>query len=467
MKLFNSMTRKKEEFVTQTPGQVKMYVCGPTVYNYFHIGNARPFVIFEALRRYLEYRGYKVDFVQNFTDVDDKIINKSIEERIPAIEVSEKYIAEYFKDAKSLGIVPATHHPKVTETMDDIIDFIAGLVDKGYAYVSEGDVYFDTKKYDGYGKLSGQNLEELEAGARVDVSEKKRNPSDFALWKKKKEGEPYWASPFSDGRPGWHIECSVMSRKFLGDTLDIHAGGQDLIFPHHENETAQSEAYTGKTYVNYWIHNGYININNEKMSKSKNNFFTVRDILKTYDGEVVRFFLLSAHYRNPVNFSEELMTQSENALQRLYTAKENLIFLMEDGSPVDSQLKGSEEDVMSELAKYRDKFIEALDDDFNTADGISVIFELVRAINSNVTRESSTALVKGAYDLLMEFAGVLGLLGKEKESLDSEIEKLIEERQQARKNRDFATSDRIRDELKARNIVLEDTPDGVKWRFEK
>lgn len=463
IKIYNSLTKKKEEFVPIEPGKVKMYVCGPTVYNYFHIGNARPFVVFEAFRKYLTYRGFEVTFVQNFTDVDDKIINRSNEEGISPSQVSEKYIEEYFKDAVSIGVEKADVHPKVTETMEDIIEFIKGLVEKGYAYEVDGDVYFDTKRFEGYGMLSGQSLEDLEAGARVDVNESKKNPSDFALWKKKKDGEPYWDSPFGKGRPGWHIECSVMSRKYLGDTLDIHAGGQDLIFPHHENEIAQSQAFTGKKYVNYWMHNGYININNEKMSKSKNNFFTVRDILETHDGEVIRFFLLSAQYRNPVNFSEELMTQSKNALSRLYKAKENLEFLL---SAKDKEDEGGSDEVNRRLEGYRYSFVSAMDDDFNTADGIAVIFELVREVNSKIDINSTYGDIKAAYDMLMELTDVLGLLRSKKEDLDSEIERLIEERQNARKNKDFAGADKIRDELKSRGIILEDTPQGVKWRME-
>lgn len=465
MKLYNSMTRQKEEFVPITPGEVKMYVCGPTVYNYFHIGNARPFMVFDILRRYFEYRGYKVNYIQNFTDVDDKIIKRSIEEGISASEVSEKYIMEYFKDADALGVNRATHHPKVTETMDEIIDFIKVLIDKGYAYESEGDVFFDSKAFNDYGKLSGQNIEELDLGSRIDVDERKKHPADFVLWKTKKPGEPAWDSPWGEGRPGWHIECSVMSTKYLGETIDIHAGGQDLIFPHHENEIAQSEAYSGKPYVNYWMHNGYININNEKMSKSKGNFFTVRDILAEYDAEVVRFFMLSAHYRSPVNFSRELIEAAENGLERLYNAKENLEYLLEHAKQenfIDGE-KATEE----QLAKYRQQFIEAMDDDMNTADAIAAIFELVRDINIKVTAEASSALIQSALDLLGEMTDVLGFLNREKGDIDAEIEALIERRQEARANKDWAEADSIRDELKARGIVLEDTPQGVKWSYAK
>lgn len=465
MKLYNNLTRSKEEFVPITPGEVKMYVCGPTVYNYFHIGNARPFVIFDAFRRYLEYRGYEVKYVQNFTDVDDKIIKKAIEDGIDSREVSEKYIEEYFKDADALGIERASVHPKVTENIEEIIDFIKVLEEKGFAYAVDGDVFFDTEKFEGYGKLSKQSIEELEVGSRIEVNSVKKNPVDFVLWKSKKEGEPAWTSPWGEGRPGWHIECSVMSTKYLGETIDIHAGGQDLIFPHHENEIAQSEAYSGKPYVNYWIHNGYININNEKMSKSKGNFFTVRDILGEYDSEVVRFFLLSAHYRNPINFAKELVEASANGLDRLYTAKNNLIYLMENNEIED--MKPEEVEIKDRFVSYLDKFTEAMDDDFNTADGISVIFELVRDINIHVSENSSLDLVEEALNILMELSGVIGILRKEKEDVSDEIESLIEQRQEARKNRDFATADKIRDQLKDMGIVLEDTPQGVKWSYSK
>ncbi len=465
MKLYNSMTRKKEEFVPITPGEVKMYVCGPTVYNFFHIGNARPFIVFDILRRYFEYRGFAVKYIQNFTDVDDKIINKANEEGVSSIEISEKYITEYFKDADALGVKRASHHPKVTETMQDIISFIEVLINKGYAYAKEGDVFFDSEAFNGYGKLSGQNIEELDSGSRIDVDSRKKHPSDFVLWKAKKPGEPAWESPWGEGRPGWHIECSVMSTKFLGETIDIHAGGQDLIFPHHENEIAQSEAYSGKTYVNYWMHNGYININNEKMSKSKGNFFTVREILEEYDAEVVRFFMLSAHYRNPINFSRELIQAAENGLERLYNAKENLEYFLENAREA-NYLEG-EKTVVDTLAVYREKFIEAMDDDMNTADAIAAIFELVREINIKVTAEASAALDQYALDLLGELSDVLGFLGREKGDIDVEIEELIERRQEARATKNWAEADKIRDELKERGIVLEDTAQGVKWSYAK
>jgi len=461
MKLYNSMTGKKEVFEPITPGEVKMYVCGPTVYNYFHIGNARPFLIFDAFRRYLKYRGYKVTYVQNFTDVDDKIIKRANEEGVDSLEISERYIAEYFKDADALGISRADIHPKVTETMPEIIEFVETLITKGHAYEVDGDVYFDAKSFDGYGKLSGQKIEELEVGARVELNTVKKNPVDFALWKKKKEGEPSWESPWGQGRPGWHIECSVMSTKFLGQTIDIHAGGQDLIFPHHENEIAQSECYSDHTFSNYWMHNGYININNQKMSKSKNNFFTVRDILEEYDAEVVRFFLLSAHYRNPVNFSRELIVAAETGLGRIYTAKDNLEYLL------DKATGDASTHIAEGLESYRAKFIQAMDDDFNSADGISTIFELVRFLNTEISVASSKEDVEKSLALISELTSVLGVLTKEKDSLDDEIEALIEARQAAKKNRDFARADQIRDDLKARGIVLKDTREGVKWHYEK
>lgn len=465
MKIYNSLTRKKEEFQTIEPNKVRMYVCGPTVYNFFHIGNARPFTVFDTFRRYLEYRGYEVKYIQNFTDVDDKIINRANEEKLDSLEVSEKYIAEYFKDADALGIHRATVHPKVTDTIEEIIAFIEVLVQKGYAYASKGDVYFDTKSFETYGKLSKQNLEDLEMGARIEVNEQKKHPMDFVLWKAKKPGEPSWVSPWGEGRPGWHIECSVMSTKYLGETIDIHCGGQDLMFPHHENEIAQSEAYSGKTFSNYWMHNGYININNEKMSKSKNNFFTVREILEDFDGEVLRMFILQAHYRNPINFSRDLIEASANGLERLYNAKENLEYHMDLAQS--RALTEEEEKALAGLSKYKDSFIEAMDDDVNTADAIAAIFELVREINTHVKPETALEYLQKAHELLMELTGVLGILAKTKGSLDQEIEDLIAERQDARKAKNFARSDEIRDLLKEKNVVLEDTPQGVKWSYAK
>lgn len=465
MKLYNSLTRKKEEFVPLKEGEVKMYVCGPTVYNYFHVGNARPFMMFDILRRYMEYKGLKVTYVQNFTDVDDKIINRANEEGVSSLEISEKYIEEYFKDADALGIRRATIHPKVTETMDDIIAFISVLIEKGFAYEVDGDVYFDTKRFNEYGKLSKQSIDDLVSGARIEVNEQKKNAVDFALWKKQKPGEPYWESPWGQGRPGWHIECSVMSTKYLGETIDIHAGGQDLIFPHHENEIAQSEAYSGKQYVNYWVHNGYINIDNEKMSKSKGNFFTVRDILAKYDPEVIRFFMIQAQYRSPINFSQELIEAAQNGLERLYNAKENLEHLIEN--TVRLEMNDDEKKIFDNFDDYRVKYIEAMDDDLNTADAVAAIFELVKAFNTNLNGDSSKEILKKSMDLMMELAGVMGILSKEKDVINDDIEALIQERTQARQNKDWATADRIRDELAARGIVLEDTPQGIKWSYKK
>lgn len=462
MKLYNTMTRKKEEFVSIVPGEVKMYSCGPTVYNYFHIGNARPFIIFDILRRYLEYRGYKVTFVQNFTDVDDKIIRRAREENTTEKEISERYIKEYFKDAEALNIRRADYHPRVTEHIDDIINTIKMLEENGLTYTAGGDVYYDTSKFMDYGKLSKQNLEELEAGARVDVSGVKKNPFDFVLWKGQKPGEPAWESPWGPGRPGWHIECSAMSMKYLGETIDIHSGGQDLIFPHHENEIAQSEGATGKPFARYWLHNAFLNINNEKMSKSLGNFFTVRDIREKYDLEVFRLFMISAHYRNPINFSGELLEQAKNALERLYNAKNNLTYIY--NSAADKPMSDEEKEFCSVLAEYKNRFIKVMDDDLNTADGLSVIFDMVRDINSKVTVEFSKAAVKAALDMFLELTGVLGLMYKKEEGLDSEIEKLIEERQKARKEKNWALADKIRDDLKAQGIILEDTPNGVKWK---
>lgn len=461
MLLYNTLTRKKEEFVPINPGKVAMYVCGPTVYNFFHIGNARPFMMFDILRRYLEYRGLEVTYVQNFTDVDDKIINRANEEGLDSFVVSEKYIEEYFKDADALGIARATVHPKVTDTIPEIIAFIAVLIEKGFAYERSGDVYFDTERFETYGKLSRQSIEDLDAGARVEVSELKKNPVDFALWKAAKPGEPFWQSPWGLGRPGWHIECSVMSTKFLGETIDIHAGGADLVFPHHENEIAQSEAYSGKPYVHYWLHNGYINIDNEKMSKSKGNFFTVRDILQDYDPEVIRFFMVQAHYRSPVNFSRELIEAAASGLERLYHLKENLDHRQK--TALGLELRADEQAGLQELEAYRVKFTEAMDDDLNTADAVAAIFELARAINIQLQEERSVQWIEQVKGLLMELCSVLGILGRERAALDSEVEALIEARQAARTAKNWAESDRIRDLLKEQGIQLEDTPQGVKW----
>lgn len=463
MKVYNTLTRTKEEFVPLEEGKVKMYVCGPTVYNYIHIGNARPFIIFDTLRRYLEYRGYDVTYVQNFTDVDDKIINRSHEEGISPEEVAAKYIKEYFVDCDGLGIKRATVHPQVTDNIQQIIEFIKELEDKGYAYAVNGDVYFDTNKFEGYGKLSGQKQEDLEAGARIEVNDQKRHPMDFVLWKAKKEGEPGWDSPWGEGRPGWHIECSIMSKRYLGETIDIHAGGQDLTFPHHENEIAQSEARSGKTFSKYWMHNGYININDEKMSKSKGNFFTVRDISKLYDLEIVRFFMLSAHYRNPVNFSDEMLNQAKAGLERLYNTKEKLEFTL--SNLVESPLTEKEVELVKELDGFRQKFIDAMDDDVNTADAVSVIFELAKLINSNVDENSSLEFAKKCLDEFNELTGVLNIVNKKKDTvLDKDIEELIQKRTDAKKNKEFQLADDIRQQLLDMGIVLEDTRQGVKWK---
>lgn len=463
MKLYNTLTRTKEEFIPIEEGKVKMYVCGPTVYNYIHIGNARPFIIFDTLRRYLEYRGYDVTFVQNFTDVDDKIIKRGHEEQISPEEVANKYINEYFVDADGLGIKRASVHPRVTDNINEIITFVKELEDKGYAYEVNGDVYFDTKKFEGYGKLSKQNQDDLEAGARIEVNSQKRHPMDFVLWKSKKEGEPGWQSPWGEGRPGWHIECSVMSNRYLGETIDIHAGGQDLAFPHHENEIAQSEARSGKPFSNYWIHNGYININNEKMSKSKGNFFTVRDISKLYDLEIVRFFMLSSHYRNPVNFSDELLSQSKAGLERLYNAKERAEFIISNLQ--ESSITEDEKSLVEELNSYRTKFVNAMEDDINTADAISAIFELSRFINTNVSEKSSLEFAKKCLDEFNELTSVLNIVNKKQDDiLNEEIENLIQKRVEAKKNKDFKLADDIRQELLEKGIILEDTRQGTKWK---
>ncbi len=460
MRIYNTLTRKKEEFKPIEEGKARIYVCGPTVYNYFHIGNARPFVVFDTLRKYLEYRGYKVKFVQNFTDVDDKIINKAREEGVTAPEISEKYIAEYFKDAAALNVKKADVHPKVSEHIPEIIDFVSTLIDRGYAYEVNGDVYFSTRKFKGYGKLSKQNIEDLEAGARIAVGEIKEDPLDFALWKaQKEEDEIAWDCPWGKGRPGWHIECSAMAKKHLGDTIDIHAGGQDLQFPHHENEIAQSECCNGVPFANYWMHNGYITIDNEKMSKSKGNFFTVRDILEDYSGEVIRFFLLSGHYRNPINFSDALMEQAKAGLARMENAKENLKHLIANSG---EEMTDDEKAALDGYDKYREEFIAAMDDDLNTADAISAIFELVTAINTAVKDGASREFAQKSLDTLMELATVVGLLQQDADDeIDDEIQKLVDERQEARKARNFARADEIRDMLKERGITLKDTPQGV------
>ena len=465
MRIYNTMSRQKEELVPMTPGELKIYACGPTVYNYIHIGNARPICVFDVLRRYLEYRGMKVTYVQNFTDIDDKIINKANEENSDYLTVSRRYMEEYKKDAAGLNVRPATIHPLATENIDEIIAIISKLEEKGFAYAVNGDVYFRTNKFSEYGKLSHQPLEELQAGARISVGDVKEDPMDFAVWKAAKPGEPYWESPWGHGRPGWHIECSAMVRRYLGETIDLHCGGQDLIFPHHENEIAQSECCNGVPFARYWMHNGYINVDNKKMSKSLGNFFTVRDVAEKYGYEPIRYLMVSSHYRMPINYSVDIIEQCKASLERLYNCRDNLRFLLENAA--EGQREGKEE-VFARMTQYRDQFIAAMDDDLNTADGLAALFGLAREINSSVNGGSSKELCQKALDLYMELANVLGLLYVEKDnSLDAEIEALIEKRTQARKNRDWATADAIRDELKARHVVLEDTPQGVKWHIEE
>ncbi|CUQ33618.1 cysteine--tRNA ligase [Clostridium baratii] len=464
MKLYNTLTRKKEEFVPITPGEVKMYVCGPTVYNFFHIGNGRTFIVFDTIRRYFEYRGYKVKFVQNFTDIDDKMINRANEEGTSVKKVGDKYISEYYTDADALNIERATVNPRATEYMNEIIKFVKELIDKGYAYEVDGDVYFSTKKFEGYGKLSGQNLDDLQAGARINVDERKKDPMDFAIWKAKKPGEPAWKCPWGEGRPGWHIECSCMAKNILGDTIDIHAGGMDLAFPHHENEIAQSEALTGKPFAHYWLHSAYVNVNNKKMSKSLNNFFTARDVLKEYSSDVIRFLMLSCHYRIQLNYSKDLLDSAKASVERMYNAIGNLENLIDEVSRV--EMNDEEKEYLKSLDKYRQKYIEKMDDDFNTADAITAIFDLIKDINTNVNSESSKELAEGALSLIRELGAPLGMLQESTKGGDlaAEVEALIEQRQQARKDRDFALADKIRDDLKDRGIVLEDTPQGVRWK---
>lgn len=465
MKVYNTLTRKKEELVPITPGEIKMYACGPTVYNYIHIGNARPLCIFDILRRYLEYRGYNVKFVQNFTDIDDKIIRRANEEHVDFSEISERYIKEFWTDADGLNVRHATINPKATENIDAIIQIISTLIEKGYAYEAQGDVYFSTEKFKDYGKLSHQPLEDLEAGARIMVGEVKREPMDFAVWKAAKPSEPAWDSPWGKGRPGWHIECSAMNWRYLGDTIDIHCGGQDLIFPHHENEIAQSECFTGKPFAHYWMHNGYINVDNVKMSKSLGNFFTVRDVAEKYGYEPIRYLLISAQYRSPINYSTDIIEQCIAALNRLYTCRDSLDFELKNAA--DAEHDGDKA-IIDGFDKYREQFIAAMDDDLNTADAIASIFELVRDINTNVVGKTpSKALVEGAIAMFDELTGVLGLVYNRKtETLDSDVEALIEARTNARKEKNWAEADRIRDQLKEMGIVLEDTAQGVKWHRE-
>ncbi|MEG2338860.1 MAG: cysteine--tRNA ligase [Clostridium sp.] len=461
MKLYNTMTRRKEDFVPVTEGRVKMYVCGPTVYNFFHIGNGRTFIVFDTIRKYFEYRGFQVDFVQNFTDIDDKLINKANEEGITVDEVAKRYIEEYYTDADALGIKRATHNPKATEYVGKIIKFIKDLESKGYAYAKDGDVYFRSKKFDSYGKLSKQSLEDLEAGARIEVDSRKEDSMDFVLWKAQKPGEPGWNSPWGCGRPGWHIECSVMACELLGETIDIHGGGADLSFPHHENEIAQSEARHGKDFAKYWMHSAYLNINNQKMSKSLNNFFTAREILERYDAEVLRLFMLSGHYRSPINFSIDLLEASKSGLERLYNSVRNLEHVSRNGE--DRDLSEEEVSLKNDIASYKNKFIESMDDDFNTADGISHIYDLVRDVNTKVNESSSRGIAVFALEVIRELGGILGILQKvSEEKFPKEITSLVEERQLARKNKDFKRADEIRDELKELGVVVEDTAQGVK-----
>ncbi len=461
IKVHNDLTQKKEEFVSLEENKVKMYVCGPTVYDYFHIGNARAFTMFDIIRRYLEYRGYEVTYVQNFTDIDDKMINRAKELGISVKELAEKYIEEYFNDADSLGINRADYHPKATEHIKGIIDIVKRLEEKEYAYEIDGDVYFDAGKFDEYGKLSQQDLEELESGSRVEVNEQKKSPIDFVLWKKQKPGEPSWDSPWGKGRPGWHIECSAMASEYLGETIDIHAGGTDLVFPHHENEIAQSEAAFGKPFAKYWLHNGYLNIDGEKMSKSLGNFFTVRDIREKVDPEVIRFFLMSAQYRNPLNFSEEQLQSAENALDRLYSAVDNLKHARNQAGENETE---KDEEVLEKIDQHRNEFIKAMDDDFNTADATSVMFVFARDMNTYLKEGLSLTVIDKSLDLMMEWGKVLGLLykAKDEKKIDQEIETMIKEREEARTRKDWAKADDIRDQLKDRGIVIEDTPGGTR-----
>ncbi|NLI89233.1 MAG: cysteine--tRNA ligase [Epulopiscium sp.] len=468
MKLYNTLTRQKEEFEPVEAGKVKMYVCGPTVYNYIHIGNARPYIAFDAVRRYLEYRGYDVDYVQNFTDVDDKIIQYANEVGKTTDEVVEHYIAETLKDADGLNVKRATVHPRVTEEMDSIIEMVEILVDKGYAYEVNGSVYFDTMEWENYGSLSKKIIEELEMGSRIKVDDEKKNPMDFILWKPKKEGEPAWDSPWGQGRPGWHIECSAMSRKYLGDTIDIHAGGEDLVFPHHENEVAQSEAATGKPFSKYWMHNSFLNMDNRKMSKSLGNFFTLREVAEEFGYDVVRFFMLNAHYRSPVSFSRELMESAKSSLERLKNCKANLEFFIKNNK--ETPLSDKERDLLKELPQFEDNFNKSMEDDFNTADAISSIFEMVSWINTNLTDSSSIEFTNKVYQEFIKLCDILGIFydAPEKEGQegisDEQVEALIEKRNAAKKEKDFVTADAVRDQLMEAGIAIEDTRQGVRWK---
>ncbi|MBP3648046.1 MAG: cysteine--tRNA ligase [Clostridia bacterium] len=462
MQIYNSMTRKKEEFKPIHEGKVGIYACGPTVYNFFHIGNARPFIVFDVLRRYMEYRGYEVTFVQNFTDIDDKMIRRANEEGITVKEVADKYIAEYYTDAKALGIRPATVHPRATEHMPQIINIIERLIEKGLAYESRGDVYYRVKAFPQYGCLCGQNLEDLESGARVSVDEVKEDPMDFALWKAQKPGEPAWESPWGMGRPGWHIECSAMSTTYLGETFDIHGGGKDLLFPHHENEIAQTSGATGKPYVNYWMHNGFINIDNQKMSKSAGNFFTVRDIAKEFDLEAVRLFMLSAHYRSPINFSRDLIEAAASSLERLYIARDQLNFLKQNAADVEPG--ENEAAFVEQCKKSEEKFIAAMDDDMNTADALAALFELVREVHKLPQTGASLKAVELGQSTLNRLCDVLGLLMKKEDGIPADVQAMVDERAEARKNKDWKRSDELRDAIKAMGYILEDTKAGQKVR---
>ena len=456
MKIFNTLTRQKDEFVPITKGEVKIYACGPTVYNYIHIGNARPLCVFDTLRRYLEWRGNKVEFVQNFTDIDDKLIKRANEENTTVPDVAERYIKEFWTDAKGLNIKEATVHPRATENIEQIQNIIKTLIDKGYAYCSGGDVYYRAKKFAEYGKLSHQPLEELEAGARIDVTEIKEDPMDFCLWKAAKPGEPFWESPWGNGRPGWHIECSAMAGRYLGKTIDIHCGGLDLIFPHHENEIAQSEAANGCEFAHYWMHNGFINVDNHKMSKSLNNFFTVRDVAERWGYEPIRYMMISSQYRSPINYSAEVIEQAKNSLERLYTCRDNIDFALKNAA------EGGEIPAFTEQRKQ--EFTDAMEDDLNTADALAAVFMLVRDINTAISAGAGKKALEAFAEVFDELTGVLGLVYNRKtETLDSEIEELINKRTEARKNKDFKTADEIRDKLKEMGIILEDTPQGVKW----
>ena len=466
IRIYNTLSKKKEDFIPLEEKKVRMYVCGPTVYNFIHIGNARPMIVFDTVRRYLEHKGYEVNFVSNFTDVDDKIIKKANEEGVSAEEISRRYIAECKKDMEGMNIMPATTHPLATQEIDGMIDMISELIDKGDAYAVNGTVYFRTRQFKDYGKLSHKNLDDLQAGNRsllVSGEDEKEDPLDFVLWKPKKEGEPYWKSPWGDGRPGWHIECSVMSKKYLGEQIDIHGGGEDLIFPHHENEIAQSESCSGKEFARYWMHNAFLNIDNRKMSKSLGNFFTVREISEKYDLQVLRFFMLNAHYRSPLNFSAELMESSKNALERIQTAVDNLKFLAEHAST--QEMTPEEAAKAEEAVKYEKAFDDSMDDDFNTADAIAAIFDLVKFANTTADEKSSKAYAEALREKIQELCDIMGLITEKKEELlDEDIEKLIEERQAARKAKNFARADEIRAELLEKGIVLEDTREGVKWK---